>query len=50
VSQCGSFWVRLVEGYPVGQGDCVRPGKQLGAVKCYLARQGSRVRWSGMIG
>jgi hypothetical protein len=44
------FWVRPVEGYPAGQGDLVRPGKQLGAVKFYPAGQGSRVRWPGTIG
>jgi hypothetical protein len=27
--------MRLVEGYLAGQGDWVRPGKQLGAAKCY---------------
>jgi hypothetical protein len=29
--------VRPVEGYPSGYGDWIRPGKQLGATRCYPA-------------
>jgi hypothetical protein len=42
--------VRPIEGYPAGQGDWVRLGNQLGAVKCYPVGQGSWVRWPDMIG
>jgi hypothetical protein len=36
--------VRPVEGYPAGQGDWVRLGKQLGAGKRYLVGYSGRVR------
>jgi hypothetical protein len=41
--------VRLVEGYPTGQGDSVRSGKELGVANCYPAGQGSRVQLPGKI-